>query len=69
MVMGKAFDQAWNDVAQNFGENPTVVAAARKRLAYAVLSVAKNESRDVMELKNAALQVFALAYRLEVAAE
>lgn len=33
MVMGEAFDQAWNDVAQNFGENPAVVAVARKRLA------------------------------------
>lgn len=64
MIIGKAFDQAWNDIAPNFGDNPTVIEAARMRLAHAVLSVAKNESRDVNELKNAALQVFALAYRL-----
>ncbi len=34
------------------------------RLAHAMLAVAKNDSRDVIELKNAALQVFAVAYRL-----
>ena len=63
-VIGKAFDQAWNDIAPNFGDNPEVVEAARVRLAHAVLAVAKNEGRDIIELKNAALQVFAVAYRL-----
>jgi hypothetical protein len=62
-VIGKAFDQAWNEIAANFGDSPAVVETARLRLAHAVLAVARDESRDVIELKNAALQVFAQAYR------
>src|SRR5690349_11709083 len=63
-VVGRAFDQAWDEIAANFGDNPAVVEAARARLAHAVLSVAKDNARDPTELKDAALQVFALAYRL-----
>jgi hypothetical protein len=63
-VIGQAFDLAWNEIVRNFGDNPAVVEAARVRLAHAILSVAKDNARDPAELKVAALQVFALAYRL-----
>jgi hypothetical protein len=63
-IIGRAFDQAWDEIAANFGDNPAVVEAARVRLAHAILSVAKEDVRDVAELKAAALEVFALAYRL-----
>jgi hypothetical protein len=63
-VIGQAFDMAWNEIVRNFGDNPAVVEAARVRLAHAILSVAKDDVRDPAELKVAALQVFALAYRL-----
>lgn len=63
-VIGQAFDQAWEEIAANFGDNPAVVEAARVRLAHAILSVAKEDARDPAELKTAALQVFASAYRL-----
>jgi hypothetical protein len=63
-VIGRAFDQAWKEIAVNFGDNPAVIEAARVRLAHAVLSVAKDDVRDPAELETAALQVFALAYRL-----
>jgi hypothetical protein len=38
-VIAQAFDEAWKDVAGNFGEKPAVVEAAEVRLAKALLSV------------------------------
>ena len=62
-VMGKAFDDAWSEIAPQFSENGLKSHSARLRLARAVLSFATEDSRDSDELKNAALQIVALHYR------
>ena len=54
-AIGRAFDEAWASIADNFGEGQ--VEAARLRLASALLSVASDDSRDVSLLKNAALEI------------
>jgi ATP-dependent DNA ligase len=46
-AMGEAFDQAWAEVAGNFGDNPSQIASARLRLADAVISVTTEGSTDV----------------------
>jgi hypothetical protein len=63
-AIGQAFDAAWADIEGNFGEEPERVAAARLKLANAMLAVADNDSRDVRVLKNAALQAMAKDYRV-----
>jgi len=55
-AMGQAFDQAWAEIADNFGASVVEVEAARLRLAEAVLSVAAEDSTDVPALKHAALR-------------
>ena len=67
-ALGRAFDEAWRNIAGNFGTDPAVVAAARLKLADAMLSVASSDSRDVEELKSAALEVMALNYRTSLSA-
>jgi hypothetical protein len=62
-AMGQAYDEAWLEIAGNFGDDPRDIELARVRLANAVLSVACEESRDAAALKNGALQAMALAYR------
>jgi hypothetical protein len=62
-AIGKAFDEAWLEIAGNFGTDPLQIEAARLRLAEAVLSVAHEDSRDAATLKRAALQRMALDYR------
>jgi len=62
-ALGEAFDQAWAQIAGNFGDSPTQVENARLRLAEAVLSVATEHSMDVAALKDGALQAMALDYR------
>jgi hypothetical protein len=62
-AMGDAFDQAWAEIAGNFGDNPSQIASAQLRLADAVISVATEGSTDVPALKNGALQAMALDYR------
>jgi hypothetical protein len=62
-TIGKAFDEAWREIAGNFGNDPGNIELARVKLASAVLSVACEESRDVEVLKKGALQAMALAYR------
>jgi hypothetical protein len=64
MAIGQAFDAAWVEIAGNFGDDPDMVAAARLKLANAMLSVADNDSRDVQVLKRAALQSMAKDYRV-----
>jgi hypothetical protein len=59
-AMGEAFDQAWAEIAGNFGDNPTQIESARSRLADAVISVTTD---DIAALKNGALQAMALDYR------
>jgi len=62
-ALGKAFDEAWAQIADNFGDTPLQIESARLRLAEALLSVATEESRDVAALKAGALQVMARDYR------
>jgi hypothetical protein len=62
-AIGRAFDEAWAQIAGNFGSDPVVIDAARLKLANALLSVADDDSRDVEVLRQAALQRMALDYR------
>jgi hypothetical protein len=62
-AIGQAFDEAWSDIAGNFGEDPHDIEQARIALAKAALSVAHEDSRDVGALKAGALQAMAMAYR------
>jgi hypothetical protein len=62
-AMGQAFDQAWTEIAGNFGNSPVEIEGARLKLANAMLSVAAEGSTDVAALKAGALQAMALDYR------
>ena len=62
-AIGQAFDLAWAEIANNFGNDTSDVEKARLRLAKALLSVAHEDSREVDVLKRAALQRMALDYR------
>jgi hypothetical protein len=68
-AMGQAFDQAWAEIAGNFGDTPTQVESARLRLAEAVLSVTSEDSRDVAALKLGALQAMAMDYRTGISSK
>jgi hypothetical protein len=59
-VIGRAFESAWAQIEANFGNDPDDIAKARYRLATAILSVAKEDSRDIYALKTAALEAMAL---------
>ena len=63
-AMGQAFDQAWAEIAGNFGASLVEVEAARLRLAEAILSVAAEGSTDVAALKCAALRWIRMDYDL-----
>ena len=67
-AIGQAFDEAWREIAGNFGNERHDIELARGKLANAILSVACEESRDAQALKNGALQAMALAYRERVGA-
>jgi len=58
-AIGQAFDEAWWVIAGNFG-NEIDIEKARNRLAYVLLLVADDDSRDVGVLRRAALQRMAL---------
>jgi len=62
-VIGQAFDEAWRDIAGNFGDDPPNVEQARTRLARAILSIADDDSRDVSVLRRAALDLMVLEYK------
>jgi hypothetical protein len=63
-AIGEAFDQAWAEIAGNFGNIPAEIEGARLRLAEATLSVAEEDSTDVAALKVGALQAMSLDYRI-----
>jgi hypothetical protein len=65
-ALGEAFEQAWKEIAGNFGHDPNRIDAARMRLADAVLSVASETSTDVEALKTGALEAMAGVYRSPV---
>jgi len=62
-AIGQAFDEAWLQIAGNFGEESGDIEKARLRLARALLSIAHEDSRDVGVLKQAALERMALEYK------
>ena len=62
-IISKAFDDAWADIAEHFAGDAGRAAAARERLAHAVLIVATNASHESGPIKGMALQLMALSYR------
>ena len=61
-VFLKAFDEAWDTIAGNFGDDPELVEAARAKLAKVILNLPISDT-SVEAIKIAALQVMALTYR------
>ena len=61
-AVGKAFDAAWAEIANRFGDSPNQIEAARMRLAEAILSVATEGSTNVEVLKRGALEAMAMDY-------
>jgi hypothetical protein len=59
----QAFDDAWSQVAGNFGGNPLAVEAVRLKLANIVLANATSHHGDASALTTAALQALAACYR------
>ena len=55
----QAFDDAWNSIAADFGNNPLAIEAARLKLANVILAIAHDDRADPEEIKRAALQVMA----------
>jgi hypothetical protein len=53
--MGEAFDQAWAEIAMNFGGSPLQIEGARLKLAEAVLTAVAEGSTDVAAIKVDAL--------------
>src|SRR5262245_18683788 len=62
-VIGQAFDAAWAELDRNFGDDPADIDDPSYKLVTALLSVVREDSRDVEVLKKAALQRMALEYR------
>jgi hypothetical protein len=62
-AMGQAFDEAWAEIAGNFGDHPMEIETARLRLANAILSAAVDGSKEVSALKAGALHAMAIYYR------
>ena len=63
-VACQAFDQAWEGIAPKFNGNKDTTEAARLQLANAILAVVREESRDPVQIKNAALQMVSLNGRV-----
>ena len=64
-VAGQAFDEAWEQIATFFGDDPLMIEGARLTLANAILSFASNENHDVGALKHAGIQEVAKQYKLQ----
>jgi hypothetical protein len=58
-VLCQAFDEAWGDIAGNFGGNVLAVRAARLKLANIMLDLGATSSDDPERLKSAALKIMA----------
>jgi hypothetical protein len=56
-VLFEAFDQAWEAMAADVGEDPAAIEVARLRLANTILALAGKGDLDPAQLKNAALQL------------
>ena len=62
-VIGKAFDDAWSEIWASTANGELQAQSARLELADAVLAIAREDSCDSDELKNAALQIMAMNSR------
>jgi hypothetical protein len=62
-LITQAFEDAWSQVAGNFGGNALAVEAVRLRLANIVLDKAAIHRRDACALTTAALLALAACYR------
>lgn len=58
----QAFDEAWAEVAGNFGDDPQTIETARLELAKAILSFPYDDVTDVQQIRKSALRVLALLY-------
>jgi len=56
-IIGKAFDDAWAQIAPDVGQYPQAIEAARLKLATVVLSAARHGFRSPEHLKEAALKL------------
>jgi hypothetical protein len=62
-VLFEAFDDAWDSIAANFGNDPSAIESARLKLANIILSFPDNEIRNAEQIKNSSLQIMALLYK------
>ena len=62
-VIVQAFDEAWREIAGNFGNDPSSVEPARTKLANVILGLASDGASDATQIKNSALQIMALNYK------
>jgi hypothetical protein len=56
-VIGKAFDDAWQQVAPSISNRAEAVEAARLKLATFILSMAKQGTLDPVQLTDAAVKM------------
>jgi hypothetical protein len=62
-AIGQAPDEAWADIAGNFGSESRQIEMARLKLASAILAGAAHHLHDVEALKQAGIMAMALRYR------
>jgi hypothetical protein len=62
-VLFQAFDDAWEEMAGELGNNTLAKQAARLKLANVILDVARDGGRDPEQIKNAALKALARNHR------
>jgi hypothetical protein len=61
-VIWQAFDDAWNEIAPSVTGRAQGIEAARLKLANIVLSLARDNNRDPLALKNGAVRSFRLQH-------
>jgi hypothetical protein len=62
-VLFQAFDEAWTSIADNFGDDPSSVEAARTKLANVILGLAHADATDATRIRDSALRIMALDYK------
>jgi hypothetical protein len=67
-VICQAFDNAWAEIGHHF-DDPLTAECARLKLANAILVVAREDSRDVEDLKKKGLHALALRHSVDSAVE
>ena len=64
-IVYQAFDEGWNSIAGNFGNDPAAIEAARLKLANIILSFPHDKIRDAEQIKTSSLLIMALQYRVQ----